>query len=34
MRLTSVKLIHFHGYRALKVILIDEAMTGMLAPPK
>lgn len=31
MRLKSVKLTHFRGYRATTVIPIDEAMTGLLA---
>ena len=30
MRLKSVKLTHFHGYRATTVIPIDEAMTGIV----
>lgn len=33
MRLKSVKLTHFRGYRATTVIPIDEAMTGHLALP-
>ncbi len=31
MRLKSVKLTHFRGYRTTTVIPIDEAMTGLLA---
>ncbi len=34
MRLQSVKFSHFRGYRATTVSPIDEAMTGLLAPPK
>lgn len=34
MRLKSVKLTHFRGYRATTVIPIDEAMTGLLALPE
>lgn len=30
MRLKSVKLTHFRGYRATTVIPIDEAMTGIV----
>jgi len=30
MRLKSVKLTHFRGYRATAVIPIDEAMTGIV----
>lgn len=30
MRLKSVKLTHFCGYRATTVIPIDEAMTGIV----
>ncbi len=31
MRLKSVKLAHFRGYRATTVTPIDEAMTGPMA---
>tara|TARA_Y100000815_G_scaffold31486_1_gene26283 strand:- start:27984 stop:28094 length:111 start_codon:yes stop_codon:yes gene_type:complete len=34
MRLKSVKLSHFRGYRATTVIPNDAAMTGSLAPPE
>lgn len=30
MRLKSVKLTHFRGYRSTTVIPIDEAMTGVV----
>lgn len=30
MRLKSIKLTHFRGYRATTVIPIDEAMTGIV----
>ncbi len=30
MRLKSVKLAHFRGYRATTVIPIDDAMTGIV----
>lgn len=30
MRLKSVKLTHFRGYRTTTVISIDEAMTGIV----
>ena len=30
MNLKSVKLSHFHGYRATTVIPIDEAITGIV----
>jgi chromosome segregation ATPase len=32
MRLKSVKLTHFRGYRATTVIPIDEAMAGFVGP--
>jgi chromosome segregation ATPase len=32
MRLKSVKLTHFRGYRATTVIPIGEAMTGIVGP--
>ncbi len=32
MRLKSVKLTHFRGYRATTVIPTDKAMTCLLAP--
>lgn len=34
MRLKSIKLTHFRGYRAATVIPNDDAMTGLLAPPE
>ncbi|MFG3452153.1 hypothetical protein [Stutzerimonas stutzeri] len=30
MRLKSVKLTHFRGYRVITVIPVDEAMTGIV----
>lgn len=34
MRLKSVKLNHFRGYRTTTLIPYDAAMTGLLAPPE
>jgi hypothetical protein len=34
MRLKSIKLTHFRGYRATTAIPIDEAMSGSMALPE
>jgi len=34
MRLKSVQLTNFRGYRATTVIPNDDAMSGLLAPPE